>query len=70
LAWDRILDWKHFCCVPSRGAALGTLIAAVLLILISYFTNYSYGFLTHFDTFTISKKIRRSFHLAAVVTLK
>ena len=49
--------------------ALATLIAAVLLILISYFTNYSYGDLPHFGALTINDKIGISLHLAAVAAV-
>jgi hypothetical protein len=49
--------------------ALATLIAGILLLLISFTTNYSYGDLQHYRSFGIDEQVGVGLHLAAVAAL-
>lgn len=49
--------------------ALATLVAGVLLLLISFSTNYRYGDLQHFGSLAINEQVGMGLHLAALAAL-
>ena len=49
--------------------ALATFLAGVLLLLISFTTNYGHGDLQHFGTLAIDEQIGMGLHLAALAAL-
>ena len=49
--------------------ALATFVAGVLLLLISFTTNYHYGDLQHFGSLAINDKVAMGLHLAALAAL-
>jgi hypothetical protein len=49
--------------------ALATFLAGVLLLLISFTTNYGYGDLQHFGSLAIHEQVGMGLHLAALAAL-
>ena len=49
--------------------ALATFVAGVLLLLISFTTNYRYGDLQHFGSLAINEQVGMGLHLAALAAL-
>ena len=49
--------------------ALATFVAGILLLLISFTTNYRYGDLQHFGSLTINEQVGMGLHLAALAAL-